>query len=290
MKIAIHIKKTNDIELPPIQKVLNEFENRKVEILLNVNFKLLALKHNCQRYFSNSEELISFRPDFLISIGGDGTLLDTLLLVRDSEIPVIGLNLGRLGFLSNNPIENPELILDSINKGEYEIDKRTVIELSSNKEVFPNENYALNDFTIHKTDNSTLTTISTYINNEFFNTYWADGIITSTPTGSTAYSLSCGGPIVHPESKSFILTPVAPHNLNVRPVVLSENDELSFEIKGREKNILVSLDSRYMILDQSYKLKVSKASFKMYTVRFKWQNFTSIIREKLMWGIDNRNF
>jgi NAD+ kinase len=212
-----------------------------------------------------------------------------LSLIRDTGIPVLGVNAGRLGFLSNNPVDSFSEIIRALKAEEYVIEERTVLMLNSSEDIFGKECYALNDFTIHKRDTTSLTAIATNLNGEFFNIYWCDGIIVSTPTGSTAYSLSCGGPIVFPESKNFIITPVAPHNMNVRPIIVPDSFTISFELKGREKKVMVSLDSRYRIIDHSVTLSISKAPFVIKNLRFSQQSFSSILREKLMWGIDKRN-
>ena len=201
----------------------------------------------------------------------------------------MGINTGRLGFLANNPVNEIYKGLTYLLNNQFSIEKRSILKLDTETNLFGDDNFALNDFTIHKRDNSSLAAITAYLNGEFFNTYWGDGIIVATPTGSTAYSMSCGGPIVFPEAKNFIITPVAPHNLNVRPVIVPENVIISFEIKGRDRSYLISLDSRYKIVDQSFKLKISKADFMLSTIRFNDQNFSQIIREKLSWGVDNRN-
>src|ERR1700750_2601854 len=182
--------------------------------------------------------------EFLISLGGDGTLLDTVTMVRNKNIPVLGINFGRLGFLASIGKENAVTAIRALVKRGFVIDKRSLIHLDANEELFGDVPYALNEFAIHKKDTSPMIKIHTYLNGEFLNTYWSDGLIVSTPTGSTGYSLSCGGPIVFPESASFVITPVAPHNLNVRPIVVPDDNIISFEIEGRSENIICALDSR----------------------------------------------
>jgi NAD+ kinase len=237
----------------------------------------------------NSEATISGKVDIMMSIGGDGTLLDTLAFVKNSDVPIIGVNTGRLGFLSTISIGEIDEALEALLSGNYNIDKRNLLRLETGGNLFNNLNYALNELTVHKKDSASMMTIHAYLNGEFLNTYWADGLIVSTPTGSTAYSLSCGGPIIIPGSENFIITPIAPHNLNVRPIVLPSNKIITLKIEGRSKNYLVSLDSRTESIDPSLELTIRKEDFDVSLIRLKNQNFLSTLRNKLMWGLDLRN-
>jgi NAD+ kinase len=226
----------------------------------------------------------------MISLGGDGTLLDTVTLIRDSNIPVIGINFGRLGFLASinkNDIANAMASL--VNK-DFTLDKRVQLCIESELKLFGNENFALNDVTIHKRDTSAMMIVHAYLNGDFLNSYWADGLIVATPTGSTAYSLSCGGPIVFPGSGNMVVTPISPHNLNVRPIVLSDTNVLSFEIEGRSSKYLLTCDSRTEVIDTSIKVKVKKADFGINLIRLNIENYLSTVRTKLLWGIDTRNY
>lgn len=291
MKVALYTKSARK-ELQGIyDNIFKILRDLHIDFFVNEAFKIdiICLNNYCKSFFNDYFDLVKYKPDFFITIGGDGTYLDALFYVKDLGIPVLGFNAGHLGFLSNNQPENALKVFENLLNTNFFVDDRTIIELKSDKKVFGDQNFSLNDFTIHKRDNSSLTAISTYLNNEFFNTYWGDGIIVSTPTGSTAYSMSCGGPIVFPESDNFIITPVAPHNLNVRPVIVPDSTVISFKIRAREKKFLLSLDSRYSIVDRSCEITISKAEFKLKTVRFTEQNFSNIIREKLMWGADSRN-
>lgn len=228
--------------------------------------------------------------EYVISLGGDGTILDTLTLVRNSDIPILGINTGRLGFLASTGKEDIELAVDALRKKTYKVDKRTLIHLDSNKPLFNGVNYALNEFSIHKKDTSSMITIHTYINGELLNSYWADGLIVATPTGSTGYSLSCGGPIIFPTSENFVITPVAPHNLNVRPIIVSNDSVLSFEVEGRSENFLCTLDSRYESVDNTFQLAVRKEEFTISLLRISEDsNYLNTIRTKLGWGVDQRN-
>ncbi|MBJ7427748.1 MAG: NAD kinase [Bacteroidia bacterium] len=241
--------------------------------------------------FDTYEDFNKSNFDYVISIGGDGTILMCLEFVREKETPIIGINTGRLGFLAGVAAKDACQMVDELTKGRYTIDSRTVLKLDSNKsDMFGGVKYALNDFVIHKKDSSSMITIHTFINGEFLNSYWSDGLIISTPTGSTGYNLSCGGPILYPSSASLVITPIAPHNLNVRPIIISDNNVISFQVEGRSTSFLATLDSRSESIEANTELAVSKAGFKMNLLRLNNENYLQTLREKLMWGIDNRNF
>lgn len=225
----------------------------------------------------------------MISMGGDGTLLDTLCLVRDKPIPVIGVNMGRLGFLANIGRDMIERMADALLSHDYVIEKRILLHLDASIPLFGEVPYALNDFTLHKKDASSMIRIHAFLNGEFLNTYWADGLIVSTPTGSTAYSLSCGGPILLPEAGGFVVTPVAPHNLNVRPLVVPDDAVISFEIEGRSEQFLCTLDARMETITSDVKMAIRKEDFMLNLIRLQETNFLQTLRSKLFWGIDKRN-
>ena len=227
--------------------------------------------------------------DCMISLGGDGTLLDTVTLVKDSGIPVLGVNYGRLGFLANIGKEDLHSALDALANRKYVLDKRTLIHLDANIPLFGETPYALNEFSLHKKDSSPMIKIHTYLNGEFLNTYWADGLIVATPTGSTGYSLSCNGPVVFPDSASFVITPVAPHNLNIRPIVVTDDNIVSFEIEGRTDGFLCTMDSRREIVTKEIQLAVKKERFGINLIRMNENNFLQTLRSKLSWGLDKRN-
>ena len=227
--------------------------------------------------------------DFIISLGGDGTLLDTVTLVRDKDIPVLGINFGRLGFLASIGKEELVSVVASLINRTFVIDRRSLIHLDANKPLFDDVPYGLNEFAIHKTDTSAMIKIHCYLNGEFLNSYWADGLIVSTPTGSTGYSLSCGGPVLFPDSASFVINPVAPHNLNVRPIVVPDKNIISFEIESRSDQFLCSLDSRKEIVDKQVQLAVRREQFTIGLVRLNENNFLQTLRNKLSWGLDTRN-
>lgn len=241
------------------------------------------------KVIDNYEQLKSNPYDFLLSLGGDGTILSATLLVRDLDIPILGINLGRLGYLSSVEKTKINSSIDDLLKGSFEIDERTMLQFHSDPPIFEEENFALNDFTIHKRDTSSMITVHTYMDDEFLNTYWADGLIVSTQTGSTGYSLSCGGPIVSKGCENFIITPVAPHNLNVRPVILPEDVTLKFRVEGRADNFLCTLDSRYELITTEHEITIRKADFKIKLVDLEKLSYFKTLRNKLMWGEDLRN-
>jgi NAD+ kinase len=227
--------------------------------------------------------------DFFLSIGGDGTLLDSVCLIGSREIPILGLNTGRLGFLATVATDKIEESVKNLVSGNYQIESRTLLSLDSNRKLFHGVNFALNEFTIHKRDTSSMITVHTYIDGKYLNSYWADGLIVSTPTGSTGYSLSCGGPLITPGAKNFVLTPVSPHNLNVRPIIVSDESEISFEIEGRTDKFLISLDSRSTAISSDLKLSVKKEKFSAKLVKLPNDHFFDTLRQKLNWGFDMRN-
>jgi len=235
-------------------------------------------------YFVQGETM----ADVLICVGGDGTILDTLGIVRDTGVPILALNTGRLGFLADVQLENLHTALDDIEKGNYTIEQRSLLQLDSSHELF-DYNFALNDFVIHKKETSSMIVIHAYLNGEFLNSYWSDGLIISTPTGSTGYSLSCGGPIIFPKSDSFVITPIAPHNLNVRPVVVSDDVVISFEIEGRASSYLASLDARSQSISGEVNMAIRKADHKLNLMRLSNIHFLDTLRSKLHWGFDRRN-
>ncbi|MET0243686.1 MAG: NAD kinase [Flavitalea sp.] len=291
MKVAIYSRAIDMENHVQVLQLLEELAAEKIdpviyypffEIIRNFNFPVPVST------FASSDDLDdSF--DFLISLGGDGTLLDTVILVKDKNIPVIGINFGRLGFLASIGRDELHKAVRAIVNRTIVIDQRSLVHLDSNQFLFDNVPYGLNEFAIHKTDTSPMIKIHTYLNGEFLNTYWADGLIVSTPTGSTGYSLSCNGPIVFPDSASFVITPVAPHNLNVRPIVVPDDNIISFEVEGRTDQFIVALDSRKEIVDRKIQLAVRRESFTMSVVRLNENNFLQTLRNKLSWGLDTRN-
>jgi len=293
MKIAIYGREFNNSVLPFVQDVFDALEYYGIAILIHEDYhNFIQDKVKLPKQFgsfSTHPELCN-NADVLISLGGDGTLLDTLALVRDSGVPVIGINFGRLGFLASiNKNEIKNAIQALVNK-DYSLDKRTLLNVESKHNLFGDENFALNDITIHRRDNTAMMIIHAYMNDEFINSYWADGLIIATPTGSTAYSLSCGGPIIFPSAQNFVITPIAPHNLNVRPVIIPDDVSLRFEVEARSTKFLVSCDSRTATVDRSVKITIKKAAFHVNLVRLNNESYLTTLRNKLLWGIDTRNY
>ncbi len=273
--------------------LIEKLEKKDIEILFYRNFQdTLTKKFGFKEKYdnvSNTKELLSKKIDAVLSIGGDGTILNSAVLVKNSSVPILGINLGRLGFLAIVEKNKIEDAINSLLTGNYKIEERSLLELNSQPDIFGNENFALNDFTIHKSEAPSVIAVHTYMNGNYLNTYWADGLIVSTPTGSTGYSLSCGGPVVFPGSGNFIITPVAPHNLTMRPLVIPDDSELSFEVEGRTDSFLCTLDSRYKKISSKHKLVIKKADFTIKIVVFEGYDFAKNLQNKLNWGNDKRN-
>ncbi len=274
-----------------IQQLISKLESLSCKLWIYQPFYesiRQKISFNSKIIFFNNHNEIAQSVDFLFSIGGDGTLLDTITLVRDSQIPVMGINLGRMGFLSSVQKEMIIPAVEEIVKGNFILNQRSLIQLQS-PDLFGNLNFALNELTINKKDSSSMILIHVYVNNQFLNSYWADGLIIATPTGSTGYSLSCNGPILTPDSENFVITPIATHNLTVRPIVIPDNSLIRINVEGRENRFLVGLDSRSVTIDSSTELLISKADFKINLVKQSNDDFFATIRKKLKWGLDFRN-
>lgn len=290
MKIALFGQSFDAVFFDSIRALLEKLEERKHELIVYEDLAVFlseSLGYRVKSTFRTRKDLIP--ADLLIGIGGDGTILNTLLFVHHTKTPVLGLNTGRLGFLSTVSTDQIDAVVETIESGDYAVEKRSVLELKSSGNLFSPNNFALNEVAIHKNDTSSMITISAFVDGVYINSYWADGLIISTATGSTAYSMSCGGPIVMPGTKTFVITPIAPHNLNIRPLVIPDTSTIRLIVEGRERQHLVSLDSRSITLDQPQALEISKASFAMHLLRVKNENFVQTIRQKLMWGMDKRN-
>lgn len=292
MKVAIYSRGLDFEQENPLVVLLEELTRYDTTIL--IFHQLLAQftlpKHLYEKVvsFAASEDLDE-NIDCLISLGGDGTLLDAVALVRNKNIPILGINFGRLGFLASISKEELTSAVDSLINHTFLIDKRTLIHLDSNENLFGETPFGLNEFAIHKRDTSPMVKIHTYLNGEFLNTYWADGLIVSTPTGSTGYNMSCNGPIMFPESSSFVITPVAPHNLNVRSIIVPDTNIISFEVEGRGEQIICALDARREIVNKTIQLAVRREKFGVNLVRLNENSFLSTLRTKLTWGLDKRN-
>jgi NAD+ kinase len=292
MKVAIYSRVVDWNHKAELQQLFDELAIQNLQPLIYQPYfeQIASGIHFPQQVgtFAQATELDS-SIEFLISLGGDGTLLDTVTFARDKNIPVLGINFGRLGFLASIGKEEVTLAINALVKRSFLIDKRSLLHLDASEELFSDTPYALNEFAIHKKDTSPMIKIHTYLNGEFLNTYWADGLIVATPTGSTGYSLSCGGPIVFPESNSFVITPVAPHNLNVRSIVVPDNNVISFEVEGRADDFICALDARRQVVPKNVQLAVKREAFTMSLVRLNENNFLQTLRTKLMWGLDSRN-
>ena len=292
MKIAIYGRSFNESFNSIIQSLFDRLAIQGAEVFI---FEAFYSYLNPRIKFSSPVKTyngladMKYWPDYVISIGGDGSMLDSIALVKNTGIPILGINTGRLGFLSNISTDDIQAAIDALVSKNYKIETRSLLELSTGAHLFGENNFALNELTIHKKDSSTMMTVHAFINGEFLNSYWADGLIIATPTGSTAYSLSCGGPIVLPDSKNFIITPIAPHNLNVRPVVIPDSAEITLKADGRSTQFLASLDSRSETFNSEVEFKVRKANFNANLIQLHSQNFLTTMRNKLTWGADKRN-
>lgn len=293
MKVAIYGRLVPKDTIPSVQELIDLLYKKNIRFIIFDEFfphlETIITFNNQPLLFSRKENITQLEIDFILSLGGDGTILDTVSIVRDSNIPIVGINIGRLGFLATIGKEEIAYCLDALEKNTYTTEERTLLHLDSNIKLFEGNNFALNDVTIHKKDSSSMITIHVFINGEFMMSYWADGLIISTPTGSTGYSLSCGGPIIFPSSGNFLITPVAPHNLNIRPIVVSDESVIAIEVEGRSEHFLVSVDSRSETINSSVQLAVRKEKFTVALLRLHETNFLDTLRNKLGLGVDKRN-
>ena len=294
MKVAIYGQYYQNSTEPIIRDIFVFFNENKVEMVIEATFLATLydkqlIKKSYKTFDSYKELDASF--DMMISIGGDGTILRAATLVRDSGIPILGVNAGRLGFLAMVQKEEISLFLQFVLDKKYTISKRTLLSLSSEPAIPEIEdlNFAMNEISISRKDTTSMITIETYLDGEFLNSYWADGLIIATPTGSTGYSMSCGGPILTPEVEALVITPIAPHNLNARPLVITDNTEIRLKVSGREEQYLVSLDSRIATVKNEAVLTIKKTSFKINMVEINDETFLKTLRNKLLWGEDKRN-
>lgn len=294
MRVAIFGQYYQNATSPIMERLLHFLEINKVDFTIEANFlKMLqdnkAITIDLPTFSSYKDLNKSY--DMLLSIGGDGTFLRAATYIRSSGIPILGINAGRLGFLANVQQENIEKILKLVIKKEYKISKRTLLSLncSPKLEAIKDLNFAMNEITVSRKDTASMITIETYLNDEYLTSYWADGLIISTPTGSTGYSMSCGGPILTPDANSLVITPIAPHNLNARPIVIPDNTTLKLKVTGREENYLISLDSRIASASNESVLTIKKTPFKINMVEITEETFLKTLRNKLLFGEDRRN-
>lgn len=293
MKIALYGLSVNSDFIDELLRLFDLFNEKSVECFVYRPFleylqQDYGFKPKVSGEFENSDDLPE-DVSFLLSLGGDGTFLKSFMVAKNKSIPMVGINSGRLGFLSDISRDEIEKALNSILEGNIIIDERTVLELEIVKNGVSEFFYALNEITVTKLDSASMINIHAFVNGEFLNTYWADGLIIATPTGSTAYSLSAGGPILSPDSENFVICPIAPHNLTVRPMVVPDHHSITLQVEGRGLHFLTSIDSKSETIYFTEILKIKKASFKVKTIRLKDHTFFSTLRNKLMWGADKRN-
>ena len=290
MKIAIYGLSGDNISKKIFLELLSIAKKHDIELVVEKEFSsIISDKNSSNKIFINHKDLNS-TYDLMITIGGDGTLLRSITYVRDLGIPIMGINTGRLGFLATLKQEMLNSELNKILFGEYDIKERSLLEVSVNNNTnFSDFNYALNEVSVGRKNTTSMIEIKTVLDGEYLNTYWADGLIISTPTGSTGYSLSCGGPIMSPSSQTFSITPIAPHNLNARPLIISDETIIELSVKGREESHLLSLDSKIISLENSTVIKIKKASFKIKLASLQNISFYKTLRNKLLWGEDKRN-
>ncbi len=293
MKVAIYGQVYQEDALDYVLELLEELDKISATVLIEAEFfKLLSEKNQLPEIdvFTDSSGLDS-SFDLLVSFGGDGTILRATTFIRDLGIPIVGVNTGRLGFLSTFRKEEVRRVVSEFLAGAYHLVERSLVEVTADFEIpeFGDLNFALNEVSVSRKDTTSMITIETYLNDEYLTSYWADGLIIATPTGSTGYSLSCGGPVITPTAQSLVITPIAPHNLNARPLVIDDDTVIRIKVSGREDHHLVSLDSRIASIENGQELTVRKAGFKIKMVEYTSESFLKTIRNKLLWGEDRRN-
>lgn len=294
MKVAIFGRFYNETTTISVETLLNYLLKKDVDAYIETQFSNLI-----KREAQNEKEYTSFKTfdtldssfDLLVSVGGDGTILRAITFVKDLGIPIIGINTGRLGFLATIQVDGIESAIQDIIDGKYKISERSLlsIETTPENEDITSLNFALNEIAVSRKNTTSMITVETHLNGEFLTSYWSDGLIVSTPTGSTGYSLSCGGPVITPRTNSFVLTPIAPHNLSARPLIIPDSTEIQLRVSGREEKHLVSLDSRIATLDNGTLIKIKKAPFKIKMLDLLNESFLVTLRKKLLWGEDKRN-
>ncbi len=293
MKVAIYGLTCQNNTLEYILELLEELYKESAEIYFEKDFYQLILEEQNVGVFSTFTESSGLDTtfDMFVSFGGDGTILRATTYVRDLNIPIVGVNTGRLGFLSTFKKEDVRKVVKEFVAGAYTIVERSLVEVSSDSQIpeFETLNFALNEITVSRKDTTSMITVETHLNGEYLTSYWADGLIVATPTGSTGYSLSCGGPVIAPMAKSLILTPIAPHNLNARPLVISDETVIKLKVSGREDNHLVSLDSRIATVENGKEIFIRKAPFTINMIEYTSESFLKTLRNKLLWGEDRRN-
>ena len=292
MRVAIYGRKVSKYSAEYFTEMLKCLEDFGWEAVLEEDLKaLLVSKIGISEKYQTFKSHLDFKSgiDLTISMGGDGTFLKTVSYIQDSGVPIMGINMGRLGFLANISKEQIHHTLTQVKEKQFEFQKRSLLRVFTEEDIFGKDNFALNELTLHKKDTASMITVHASLDNKYLNAYWADGLIVATPTGSTAYNLSCGGPIITPGCQVHILTPIAPHNLNVRPVVVPDHLPITLSVEGRDRTYLLSLDGNSKSIKQGEEVIVKKAEFMINVIKFEDNNFLDTIRNKMMWGIDTRN-
>jgi NAD+ kinase len=292
MNVAIYGKKINKQVLPAYQQIISLINDFGWNLVVEKEMKQqlvqkIGLSTQTDEFSSHKD--FHKGIDLTISIGGDGTFLKSVAFIRDSGVPILGINTGRLGFLSNISKDQIANTLEQVKEKKYDFQKRSLLRVHTAENLFGDDNFALNEVTFHKKDTASMITVHASLDNKYLNSYWADGLIVATPTGSTAYNLSCGGPIITPGCQVHILTPIAPHNLNVRPMVVPDHLPIKLSIEGRDRKYLISLDGNSKNIRQGEEVLITKAEFMINVIKFEDNNFLDTIRNKMMWGIDKRN-
>ena len=293
MLIAVFGRSASGANIKALNSICNIMDESDLQVIVYKPFWEEIEEKNysisCNYELFSDFESIDQRVDYIFSIGGDGTLLNTVDFVLGTKIPVIGINTGRLGFLAHYTVDQVEDVIEAIRNNDFDHDYRQLLEVSCNKPIFDAPQHALNEFTIQKKDPSAVIKVHVYLDDEFLSTYWADGVIVSTATGSTGYSLSAGGPIIIPQSNSFVITPIAAHNLNQRPIIIPNTSSLKLKIGEHRGQSYCTLDSKYWQIQEDFEFEIKKSNFVIDILRPQNMNFTDTLRNKLMWGIDNRN-
>ena len=293
MKIAVYGPLCNERSKSTIRVLIKYLKNRNADVFFEKNFYESIITDSnieIESFQFKTFQSLNTSFDLLISVGGDGTILRAITYVKNLNIPIVGINTGRLGFLATIPMNTVEKALDEIFEGNYKISKRSLLSITiEGDQTEPELNFALNEISVSRKNTTSMISVETWLDDEYLTSYWADGLIVSTPTGSTGYSLSCGGPVIMPESDSLVLTPIAPHNLNARPLVISNNKIIKLKVSGREEEHLVSLDSRIKTLKNNTTITIQKAPFNIHMIELKDERFIETLRKKLLWGADQRN-
>lgn len=294
MKVAVFGRFYNDTTTSSVERLFDYLIKKNIEVYIETEFFNLIKEEEPKKkdYFSfETFDVLDESFDLLVSVGGDGTILRAITFVKDLDIPIIGINTGRLGFLATIQVDGIENAIQDIIDGKYKISERTLLSIETipENDDITSLNFALNEIAISRKNTTSMITVETYLNDEYLTSYWSDGLIVSTPTGSTGYSLSCGGPVITPDTDSFVLTPIAPHNLSARPLVIPDSTEIQLKVSGREENHLVSLDSRIATLKNGTLIKLKKADFKIKMIDLLNERFLDTLRKKLLWGEDKRN-